>query len=177
MFVYPVNPSSANVLRGRLKHSWLENEVLDKSVEDVLALWERSGWQALSRFPAQLEDAVSLSWQLESGFSPVVLLDAWYKSRNLGDSEGAWLLQARERVRQHFLANSHARSVTVDLAEPIREKAEQVRHALEALLEAWERPKNSENSEWLKTCWEEFAARADALYELISRIPAGVVIP
>ena len=177
MFIYPVNPSPANVLRGRLKHSWLENEVRDKSVEDVLELWKLGAWPALSRFPAQVEDAVALSRHLESGFSPVVLLDAWRKSRKLSDKEETWLDQARESLHQYFLADSTARSVTVDLAELISEKAERVGAALEALLEAWERPRNGANRERLKSCWKEFAARADELYELISRIPAGVAIP
>jgi len=177
MFVYPVNPSSGNVLRGRLKHSWLENEVRDKNVDDILALWERDSWPALSRFPAQLEDTLTLSQQLESGFSPVVLLDAWRESRDLSTQEDALWVQARERVHRYFLADSRACAVTVELAEPIRDAVKHMRDALGALLEAWGRPRNSENRQRLESCWRKFAARADTLYELICRIPKGVVIP
>jgi hypothetical protein len=69
-------PCDANILRGQLKHSWLENEVLFFSPENIVSIWKRGEWAELERkYSARIEHALSLVENFVDGFSPAQLVD------------------------------------------------------------------------------------------------------
>src|SRR4051812_20756218 len=67
---------NAAVHRGRLKHSWLENQILNKSAAKVLQLRSAGPWEALEkRFSLRVQETVELAGRIVDDYSPAQLVD------------------------------------------------------------------------------------------------------
>lgn len=162
---------SANLMRGRLKHSWLENQILNKSAEDVIFLFRNSGWRALERvFLARVDETITLAADLENGFSPQVLVDKLEPFK-----------RADESVRVQIKSAVHARYMEVsriqEMKTPCQEAASSLGSAITKLLEIWQYPIGEENEEALRSVWEEVAVRARDLHSILEKLPKGLVLP
>src|SRR5690348_2819815 len=91
-------------LRARLKHSWLENQVLNKTPSDVLDLRSYGFWHALeSQFPARIREAGILADGVDQAFSPAQLVERLAPFDHLDDRRRKLVLHAAHRA---YLAES-----------------------------------------------------------------------
>ncbi len=71
-------PCEADITRGQLKHTWLENQLCSGKldVDSVVRMWRKMSWQALDQeFDIRVRQAVQLADDLENGFGPAQLVD------------------------------------------------------------------------------------------------------
>ena len=160
-----------NTLRGQLKHSWLENQVLNKTSDNIISFWKANGWNALEQqFAVHIRKAIQLSDELESGFSPAQLVDTLRPFEKVDDETKELIKQA---VHKAYLESSNI----TQLKAPLKEAAEEMEKALEHLLEAWNQQVSEKNEQELKKAWDKFLTRARKLHSVLEQLPKGIVLP
>lgn len=163
--------SQANLDRGQLKHSWLENQVLNKTSNNVINFWKSTDWNALEQqFAVHIRKAIQLSDELESGFSPAQLVDTLRPFEKVDDETKELIKQA---VHEAYLESSNI----TELKAPLKEASEELEKALGHLLEAWNQQVSEKNEQELKKAWDEFLTRARKLHSVLEQLPKGIVLP
>ena len=162
--------SSASIQRGRLKHSWLENEVLNKSPDTVVELRRGAGWPELERFPIDANRALTLADDVEHGFSPAHLVAACIPLASLSSEERKTITDA---VHQCYLERFDALNVAIAL----RVVAQDMAKALNDMLEEWRKPDDTCSDVLLIARWYTVLSTAERLRLALDSLPRGVVLP
>ena len=162
-------PCEANTLRGQLKHSWLENEILYISIETVITLWRQGGADLATRYAVRVQDLSRLADSLAEGFSPAQLVDTLKPFGGLSTEERAAIKGA---VHAAYLESSGI----LALQAPLKAAAMGMEAALQELSRAWVLPQSQgESAVW--AAWEGVREKASALIMELERLPKGVVLP
>lgn len=157
------------ILAGRLKHSWLENQILNKSPDEVLALRKTVGWPALEReFPRRMEEVRALVDRFAAGFSPAQLVDRLDPFRNM---EKTFRDQLKSALHKAFLRRYPVDEARQRFGRPIVELSA----ALDVFAKLWREEFGCE--EELKRAWEMVRKGAGDLHQALSELPKGVVFP
>lgn len=162
--------SQAAIARGRLKHSWLENEVLNKTPEIVVALRRDAGWPALKRFPADVQQALSLADEVEFAFSPARLVDDCAPLAALAEDQRTIV---RQSVHAAYLKCFDAQAA----AQWLRDAAERMKTALSALLAEWDKADEAVSDAELQARWGAVLDAAEPLRNALDALPKGIVLP
>lgn len=162
--------SPVSIQRGRLKHSWLENEVLNKDPETVVTLRHEFGWPELERFVADAEQALKLAQEVEYGFSPARLVDGCVPlSALLEDQRNA----IREGVHAAYLGCFDA----IGAGQCLHEAANQMKTALLAMLDEWNKTDGVISDDRLQALWRSVLNAAEHLRNALDVLPRGIVLP
>lgn len=163
-------PCDANTLRGQLKHSWLDNQILNKSAEDVVFLRQHGSWPSLySEFDTRLDDAQRLAAMIEPGFSPALLVDSLSVFAHMDSKSRADLKQAVHSA--YVIAFRPA-----DLLPPYEKAVKQLKVAIIAFRQAWDVQSDAGDNR-VSESWSDVLACAKALENLLDSLPKGIVLP
>lgn len=162
-------PCDANTLRGQLKHSWLENEILYISVETVITLWRQGGADLAARYAVRVQDLSRLANSLAEGFSPAQLVDTLKPFGGLSTEERTAIKAA---VHEAYLESSGI----LALQAPLKAAAVGMEAALQELSRAWVLAQPQGESA-VRTAWEGVREKSRVLVMELERLPKGVVFP
>lgn len=162
--------SPASIQRGRLKHSWLENEVLNKTPEIVVTLRREVGWPELQRFPNDATQALALADDVEFGFSPARLVDECAPLAALPKDQRAII---RREVHAAYLKCFDARGAS----DSLRDAVTRMKAAIAALLDEWHKPDGSISDGELQARWRAVLNEAEHLRSALEALPKGIVLP
>lgn len=163
---YPVEFSS---LRGRINHSWLENTIINKKLDGILALWLDGRWQALdSGFGGMEDDAEKFGEIFIEAFSPARLVSLLSPLAALPDNMRHDLEDALDAL---YLADGAMARV----AEEYKSALVELLDALAQLRKVWDLPRPNGETQVRETIAELIVA-ASELRKVIGRIPKGAVI-
>lgn len=162
-------PCDANTLRGQLKHSWLENEILYISVETVITLWRQGGADLAARYAVRVQDLSRLADSLAEGFSPAQLVDTLKPFGGLSTEMKSAIKGA---VHAAYLESSGI----LALQAPLKAAALGMEAALQELSRTWALPQ-PQGEYSVRAAWEGVREKASALIEVLERLPKGVVLP
>lgn len=155
----------------RLRHSWLENQVLNKTADDVVHLWRLGRWDALDRqFANRVKEAVEVAASLEYGLSPAQLLTLLEPLRGLrGDLRSSIGEAVHAVFRKAYPTNK--------VEAEIRAAATGLAEAITALQNSWAQERSSQSEEVLRARWAATQARGVDLLGVLRSLPKGVVLP
>ena len=155
------------ILRGRLKHSWLENQVLNKSAKDILEMRSEGAWNALmEQFPTRVREARGLVEAMLEGFSPAQLVDRIEIFAVLSETTKASL---RGTLHSGYLAQSEVRAQQQSLASTTNELA----GVLDRVSRLWREGSDCD----LERAWQDVISAAAALRDELEALPKGIVLP
>ncbi len=170
MMLTPWNiPCDANTLRGQLKHSWLENEILFISVETVITLWRQGGSDLATRYAVRVQDLSRFADSLADGFSPAQLVDTLKPFGGLSTEMKSAIKGA---VHAAYLESSGI----LALQAPLKAAARGMEAALHELSQAWILPQ-PQGEDAVRAAWEDVHEKSRALIMELERLPKGVVLP
>lgn len=170
MMLTPWNiPCDANTLRGQLKHSWLENEILYISLETVITLWRQGGSDLAIRYAMRVQDLSGLIESLVEGYSPAQLMDTLKPFDGLGAEERATIKGA---IHAAYLESSGI----LALQAPLKAAAVGMEAALRELSRAWALPQ-PQGEDTVRAAWEGVHEKSRVLIMELERLPKGVVLP
>lgn len=156
-----------NLLVGRLKHSWLENQIINKSVSDIIELRREGPWSELDlQFISNVYEAASLADNLIDGFSPRQLVDRLHSLQHLDQDKRNRL---KDCVHELYVKQS-------SLAEGARQLAKTVRAlavALDDLRSLWRLGSDSD----LTLAWQRVLQEANVLVRNLQGLPKRIVLP
>jgi hypothetical protein len=155
---------------GRLKHSWLENQILNKTPEKVVRLRRTLGWPALAHFLGNASEAITLANQVEFGFSPARLVDESGPLARLAKPDCKAI---REAVHLAYLKQFDAEKN----GREIRIRAERIRSTLDTTLEEWRKPDDVVLDSVLKAQWCAVLEAAVSLRDALDALPKAIVLP
>ncbi len=162
--------SQAAIQRSVLKHSWLENEVLNKTSKVVVFLRHTEGWPSLPRFLDESQRALALADCVENGFSPASLVD-----------ECAPLVRLPRDLRECIRSAIHASYLDYfdasGKAQDLRNASIQMHAALVALLREWSNDIELINDSELEVGWQKVLDKAEMLRDALDALPRGIVLP
>ena len=158
------------VVRGRLKHSWLENEVLNKTPEVVVLLRHGAGWPALRHFSTEAEQAVALANEIESGFSPARLVDECAPLAALAEDQRNAI---RTAAHEAYLACFDVRGA----ANRLGMAASDMQASLSELLAEWAKSDDAVSDVVLLDSWQSVLDKAELLRDALDALPRGIVLP
>lgn len=155
----------------RLRHSWLENQVLNKTADDLVHLWRLGRWDALDRqFANRLRDVEEVAAKLEEALSPAGLLPMLQPLRSISGELRSYIGEVvHEAFRKVYSTDVIARE--------IRAAAAGLAKAITALQESWTQELSIQAEQALRARWTETQARGRDLLDLLRAIPKGVVLP
>jgi len=162
--------SPASIQRGRLKHSWLENQVLNKTPAIVVALRHEVGWPELRRFPSDVEQAITLADEVEFGFSPASLVDKCAPLAGLPEDLRNII---REAVHAAYLRCFDVHTA----AQCLLNAADRMMVALSSLLAEWDKPDDALSDAGLQSRWRMVLDAAEPLRDALDALPKGIVLP
>lgn len=162
-------PCDANTLRGQLKHSWLENEVLNISIETVIALWQQGAVDRAVKYSARIADLDRLADSFVDGFSPTQLVNTLQPFGGLSIDEKTAIKSA---VHEAYLETSGI----LALQAPLNAAAQDMKSALDELSKAWALPYLT-GEETVRRTWENVREKAWLLIVQLERLPKGIVLP
>lgn len=162
--------ASSMVVCSQLKHSWLENEVLNKTPEIVLFLRRNSGWPALQGFSSSTKQAIALAEQVEPGFSPAQLVDESRPLLALSDADRA---AVRTAVHSAYLECFDASSI----ADELRVAAKEMDVAFAVMLREWNLPDELVSDTALQETWLGVLTAGERLRVALDALPKGIVLP
>jgi hypothetical protein len=153
-----------------IKHHWLENQVLNKSADDVAFLWHNVGWRALTEeFPAQMKLAEALAQDLTNVFSPAQLVDALPCLASLATEQKR---NIRDAVHQAYLDSSELTQPKQALiAEVARLNA-----AIQLFINLWAQPRGATLETKIRTTWDSVLLHARATHEILDSLPRDVIL-
>lgn len=164
---YPVELSAT---RSVIKHSWLENRILNKTPEVICALWLNGDWRALhGEFLDCEQDAEDFGRTFVESFSPARLVDLVGPLTRLDSGDKAAL-------RTWLHAGYIAKQAVGKLAPMYMKAFEDLRESLAALRNTWllSRP---EGKQQLHDCARRVLISAGHLRDIMEQIPKGLVLP
>ena len=146
--------NEAVLLRGRLKHSWLENQVCNKTVDDVVFLWRRGKWRALEEeFAFRAQETLRLADEMVAGFSPAQLVETLAPLHALSPEIKKHL---KEAVHNAYLECSGIQEMALNL----NRIATVVECELKRFIAIWHKPPIPENDPALRKGWQVFREAA-----------------
>ncbi len=162
---------SAAVISGRLKHSWLENQILNKMPDVVVLLRHGAGWPALERFLDDANEAVELADKVEFGFSPAMLVDNCAQLDVL-------LKEQRDSLREavHDAYKQYFNNVD-DVSIRLRKAAQDMQKALSDLMDEWNKSDDAVSDDVLRDRWNTVIEKAEILRDVLDALPKGIVLP
>jgi hypothetical protein len=164
-------PCETAIFRDQLKHTWIENQIKNKSEEEVVFLWLGPRWPVLEReFPLRVQEAHQLAKDLETRFSPAQLVDRLAPLARLPDD-------TRSTIRQAVHAAYLDRSGIAALKQTLTEAVQVMREALDQFLDAWKQPVSDEAEQRVRESWRQLYHCAESLRNELDRLPGGVVLP
>lgn len=156
------------IVRGTLLHAWLENSVLDihTSRAGIQCLQNGDRWEALEeQFLPSVKQAIRLAENLVNYYSPRQLVDRFLPC--LPEEE-------KERLGA-ALHNRYCETCNVEeLAQHLNASAVAAQESLQAFLKYLS--KGADRGKVL-SYWKSFHKKAEQLYEVLKKVPKGVVIP
>lgn len=162
---------NSDILRSQLKHTWLENQLTNKSEDDIVLLWLGPGWPALVReFHVRVSEAGELVKDFEDGFSPAQLVDRLKPLSALADD-------TKKAIRQAVHAVYLERSGIADLKKPMENAVTALSGALSRFFVAWEQPVSEQTEQEMRKAWRDLYRCAECLRDLLDRLPRGIVLP
>lgn len=165
-------PCTANALRDKLRHTWLENQIFFYDVDDVVSFWEDGDWSNTinSVYPELIQEAIDLANNLVDGFSPAQLIDELLSLKPLSkDTRNRF----KKAVHEAYLSATNISSVE----NPLREAATAMQIELMELQRLWGMPHGADNEKALRQCWERIGLKGKPLHSLLGKLPKGVVLP
>ncbi len=157
----------AAIQRGRLKHSWLENQVLNKSADKIIQLRREGPWEALeNRFPIRVQEAIGLAGRIVDDYSPVVLIDRIPLFGHLDED-------ARARIKIGVHNAYLARETLTSRVEPLTAAARSLGVALEHVLQQWRRGSDCD----IERTWQDVLRAASRLRDELDALPRTIVLP
>lgn len=162
-------PCDANTLRGQLKHSWLENEILNISIETVVTFWRRGETDLAARYVTRMQDLSRLEDRLAEGFSPAQLVDTL---KPFGGLSTETKVAIKGAVHAAYLESSGI----LALQAPLKAAAVDMEAALQELSRTWALPQPQGESA-VRGAWEGVCKNASTLVMELERLPKGVVLP
>lgn len=168
--VVTVGHPIAAIARGRLKHSWLENEVLNKTERDVLWLRRHGEWPELARFLADAAEAVALAEEVTDGFSPSQLVDRCSPLLSLPRAERE---AVQDAVHRAYLQVFDAPGA----ASKLRQAGARMSQGVSDLLREWCKADDAYSEAVLQAQWREVLDAATELCGALDGLPRGVVLP
>lgn len=170
MLTLPKATCKASIVRARLKHSWLENTVLNKDPETVVALRHEYGWPELQRFAAEVDQALILAQDIEYGFSPARLVDECVPLSALQEDQRNAI---REAVHAAYLGSFDVSGA----GQRLHEAAKQMKTALIAMLDEWNNTDAVISDAKLQALWRSVLNAAEHLRNALDVLPRGIVLP
>jgi hypothetical protein len=163
-------PCEANALRAQLRHSWLANQILNKSATDVAFLRKQGSWPALdSEFDMRLEEAQRLAGMIEPGFSPALLVD-------ILPMFASWESSARSNLKQAVHLAYVVAFKPGNLLPPYQTAVEDLKTAVNAFRRAWGMPIDRGDAPVTET-WSRVLGCARTLEKILDSLPKGIVLP
>jgi hypothetical protein len=159
----------ANILRGQIKHSWLENEILYISIETVITLWRQSGTDLTVKYATRLQDLSLLAENLAESFSPAQLVDKLKPFSGLTAEEK---IAIKVAIHAAYLESSGI----LALQAPLKAAAVDLEAALQKLSRVWILPQ-SQGEDAVRAAWAGVRETACALIEVLELLPRGIVLP
>lgn len=163
-------PCLAAERSARLRHSWLENQVITKNAQDVVYLWRTLGWEALARFPERIDEVLDFAEDLTRGFSPAQLACALGPLRELKKNE-------REIVQETLHLAYLEVFPAAERAEEIVKAGSRLGESSGALQELWSMSPTDDLESAVAQAWERVRADAEVLLGALRRLPEGIVLP
>lgn len=157
----------AAILKARLKHSWLENQVLNKSTEDVLYMRSEGDWNALAeQFPKRLREVTDLAQNAVEVFSPAQFVDQLEVFSHL---PARVKKDFRHAVHSAYLRRGEIEAITSQVAAA----AAGLETVLGKMLALWRDGTDPE----LRGAWAEVLAAASNLRDGLDALPKGIMLP
>lgn len=166
---YPINLS---VTRGVLKHTWIENGILNKGVTGIVDHLWRDGrrWQALdSEFPVRELEAEHFGLEIIDGYSPVNLVELVGPLVALPQAIRDSLRQSLDAIYKNDFSMANLQIEYMNALATLRKRLAELRTA-------WDLPR-PDGVERVRTCAIHVIEAASELRMVMERIPKGVVIP
>lgn len=161
----------AAVSRSQVKHTWLENQIINKTEEDVVLLWKGPGWPALEgEFATRIEEAKDLARTLEDGFSPAQLFEHLTTFHTLP----AHIKQAmKETVHALYLR----RTDVMERRNAFEKAVGAMGSVFERFHAAWQWQWCYETELNLRGIWRDLYQCAMDLRDELDKLPRGIVLP
>lgn len=153
-----------------LKHTWIENGILNKKPDTILGLWLDGSWVALgAQFLIWEVDAVNFGNEFVDGFSSGHLVDLVEPLTLLPE-------KTREKIRCSLADHFEKTENLIIIQSEYFRVLKRLRSALFCLREVWtlSRP---EGTEQVRECAQNLIDAAIRVREVMEKIPKGVVIP
>lgn len=161
-----------NILRGQLKHTWLENQVCNKSADDVANLWRTKSWDNVigEIFSHRIDQSRQLATDMLSGFSPAQLVAQLGPLQNLPD-------ESRSRLKEVLHSAYLESSGISNLSESLSQELESFTEQFTKFLTVWNTERIDENEVALRDGWKQLQEIAKSLLAIFEILPKGVVLP
>ena len=160
----------ASLTRGQLKHSWLENQILNKTAEEIV-VQHAAGWPALvSEFEERVTQTRMLAEDVEYGFSPAQLIDRleWLSTLS-AEQKGA----IKQAVHAAYLENMNTKALRVSLLDAVELFDSALRH----VIDEWKKPQTTISESRLSEAWNDLLDSAFSLVDALDQLPREIVLP
>ena len=162
----------ANTFRGQLKHSWLENQVCNKTANDVATLWRTQIWDEVigEIFQYRIDQMRELANELVNGFSPAQLVDQLSPLQNFSEENR---FRLKNVLHSAYIENSGISALSELLSQEIEGFAQEFTR----FLTVWNTKRTDENEPALRHGWNQLQQVANSLLAVFEKLPKGVVLP
>jgi hypothetical protein len=155
----------------RLKHSWLENQLLNKDSDDIVRIWRKGNWPALDHeFSSRIAEALRLADALCEVYSPGRLVQSLAPFSFL---KAATRLELAAALHQQFLE----RSGMVQLSEDLKQTLVNLEGQLDVLRCLWPAARSEMAASRISKAWEEIHESSSRVYVYFASLPMGVWLP
>lgn len=162
---------SFSILCGQLKHTWLENQILNKCEDDIVYLRNGPGWAALgAEFPSRIEESKHFSENLENGFSPAQLVDRLVPFSEVPEATKRVI---KEAVHRAYLEKSRIQ----EHKAPLNAAISTFENSYKDFLIVWKQKVCEENELELRSTWRAVLNTAQTFCDELGRLPRGIVLP
>lgn len=163
-------PCEADMIRGQLRHHWLENQILNKTPEDVLFIrqTERT-WDALeSEFDHRIDQAIQFSCEMIEGFSPQHLVEML---PILSSLKYETKTQLKSIIHEEYIKSSDILNISRSFLCAVKA----MQYAINELKNVWDNPQSSDK--FIIEKYQEVLDSAILLLDVIKLLPKGVALP
>lgn len=152
-----------------LRHSWLRNQVLNKSDDDILFLRQSGPWRALDlEFPLRVQETLRLSCVIADAFSPTQLFEREPLVCLPVECRDMLLTAVQEAYLEGFLAG--------EVRDNLRTAASKLSKSLSAMSSVWHDLSDPPGTKLL-AAWRCVKCDAETLLAELEKLPRGVVLP
>lgn len=164
-------PCDANVIRGQLRHHWLENQILNKTPEDVLFIWQtEERWDALeTEFEYRIAQAIKFTDDMIDGFSPKQLVD---KIAILSSLSSETKILLKDKIHKVYMESSNIQNISISFQRAVKS----LEGDIKKFKKVWKQS-NSERNEAIAESYQAVLESATLLHDVIKLLPKGVVLP